>query len=215
MNRRHRETTQPPSRGLSALVVGLRGIGRQVALGLASLGVQKLTLIDAGRVDPAETATEGYFADDIGRYRRHATAEFCHRLNPGLAIETYARVSSRDLDPHTAVLVCGLTPPAEQAVWRQVRGRVAFYGSVHATARAVHVRIAWDPSSKARYERWFRRQDAGRRVIARLRPVPLHVAAVAAGLIVLQLSRFLAGRKPASNVRLDLCTLGLPARNLA
>ncbi len=215
MSRRHCKTTQVPSRDLSALVVGLHGIGRQVAAQLASLGLHGLTLIDAGRVCPAEVAAQGYFAADVGRCRRHATAESCHQRNPGLAIETYARVSSRDLDPHTAVLACGLEPRAEQAVWRHVRDRVAFYGSVHITARTIQIRIAWDSRSARRYERWLCRQDAGRRVIAGPRPIPLHVAAIAAGLVVLQLERFLAGGKPAHDVRLDLSTLGLPARNPA
>ena len=199
MSRSHRKLTD-----LSALVVGLHGIGRQVAQQLASLGLQKLTLIDAG-----------YFAEDLGRYRRHATGEFCHRFNADLAIETRTRVNSRKLDVHTAVLDCGLKLPAEQVVWRQLRDRVAFYGSVHATARMIQIRVVWDSRSARRYERWLRRQDAVHRVIAGPRPVPLHVAAVAAGLIVLQFERFMAGRKPASDVWLDLCTPRPPARNLA
>jgi len=210
MIRSHRKITNLP-----ALVVGLRGIGRQVALQLASLGVQTLMLIDAGRVDPAEAATDGYFAEDVGRCRRHATAGLCHQINPAMAIETNTRVSSHKLDLHTAVLVCGLEAPAEQAVWRQVCDRQAFYASVNITAYMIRIRVAWDSSSTRRYERWLHRQDAGHRVSAGLRPVPLHVAAVAAGLMILQFGRFLAGGKPASDVWLDLSTLRPPARNLA
>ena len=56
MSRRHRKTTQAASRDLSTLVVGLHEISRQVALQLATLGLQRLTLIDAGRVGTADCA---------------------------------------------------------------------------------------------------------------------------------------------------------------
>ena len=98
-----------------------------------------------------------------------------------------------------------LALPAEKVVWRQVRDRVAFYGSVHATARTIQIRIAWDPSSAASYARWLGREDSSHRD-AGSGSVPLNVAAIAAGLLVTEFTRFRCGRVSRPLIGLNLAT---------
>jgi hypothetical protein len=77
-----------------------------VAGQLAALGIGRLILIDAGLVSAKHHASEGYFAEDAGRQRVHATAELCHRLNPLLEVETRARSSIRQCVDVDAVFCC-------------------------------------------------------------------------------------------------------------
>ncbi|MBU0717569.1 MAG: hypothetical protein KJ749_04910 [Planctomycetes bacterium] len=74
------------------LVIGLAGVGRQVALQPTALGVEHLQLVDSKLVRRTQRIIAGYFAEDAGRRRQHATAELCHRLQPQLAMHTVARV---------------------------------------------------------------------------------------------------------------------------
>jgi len=100
----------------AAIVVGLGGVGRQLAMQLAALGVRRLLLVDAGRVSRREAAVECYFAEDVGRPKRHATAELCHRLNPQLDVHTSERFSPRRLTGNDVLFVCELDRAAAQTL---------------------------------------------------------------------------------------------------
>ena len=71
-----------------ATVIGVGAIGRQVAHQLASIGVPSLQLIDPDVVAVENLACQGYFEDDLGRSKVHATAEMCHQINPRLDLHT-------------------------------------------------------------------------------------------------------------------------------
>ncbi len=77
-----------------ATIIGLGGIGRQVALQLATLGMPRLQLVDAGVVTRRTQLREGYVYDDIGRPKVHAAAQACHQLNPKLEIHSVAETLS-------------------------------------------------------------------------------------------------------------------------
>jgi hypothetical protein len=77
-------------------------------------------------------------------------AEHRQRLSPRLAVETAPRLSCWKLDPGAAVVACGSALPAEMAVWQQLRGQVAFCGSVCARAGALRILTAWDVRSQTR-----------------------------------------------------------------
>jgi sulfur carrier protein ThiS adenylyltransferase len=51
---------------VTATVIGVGAIGRQVALQLASIGVPRLQLIDFDTVDMTNITTQGYRRQDVG-----------------------------------------------------------------------------------------------------------------------------------------------------
>lgn len=57
-----------------AVVIGVGAIGRQVALQLASLGVQRMTLFDHDHVAVENLAVQGYWPEDLGQAKVDATA---------------------------------------------------------------------------------------------------------------------------------------------
>jgi molybdopterin/thiamine biosynthesis adenylyltransferase len=52
-------------KNLTATVIGVGAIGRQVALQLAAIGVKSLHLIDFDVVDETNITTQGYAAEDV------------------------------------------------------------------------------------------------------------------------------------------------------
>ena len=60
---------------LTATVIGIGAIGRQVALQLAAIGIRKLHLVDFDRVDATNITTQGYLRSDVGTLKVHATAD--------------------------------------------------------------------------------------------------------------------------------------------
>ncbi len=62
-------------------VVGVGAIGRQVALQLASIGAEKLRLIDHDKVDASNICTQGYVTTDIGENKCIAVRWGINQIN--------------------------------------------------------------------------------------------------------------------------------------
>ena len=64
-------------------VAGLGGLGSNIAVSLARLGVGHLHLIDFDRVDVTNLNRQQYFADQVGMPKTEALRENLLRINPG------------------------------------------------------------------------------------------------------------------------------------
>ena len=60
---------------LTATVIGVGAIGRQVALQLAAIGTPRIQLIDFDIVELTNITTQGYQVHDLGRTKVEATAK--------------------------------------------------------------------------------------------------------------------------------------------
>src|SRR5687767_15353043 len=90
MDRFARQTGLVPRSVLEELpvtVIGVGAIGRQLALQLAALGVESLTLIDFDQVELTNITTQGYLAEDQGLAKVHAAGKAVLKINPLLHLE--------------------------------------------------------------------------------------------------------------------------------
>ncbi len=118
----------PPDRlqAVTATVIGVGAIGRQVALQLAALGVRHLQLIDFDTVEPTNITTQGYFNDDLGNLKVTATEQVIRQIDPAIQVTTVgdrfrARQQSGD-----AVFCCVDSIATRAAIWR-VLGRACSF----------------------------------------------------------------------------------------
>ncbi len=188
----------------SATVIGLGGIGRQIAMQLAALGVSRLQLIDPGVVSKKNHASEGYLHEDAGRPRVHATAYLCHQINPMLDINAVPRPAVRGTDLGEAVFCCHSAGPDWRAVaCRASREVVVVTCDVQAaTVRFDFVRGLGEPGT---------RLTDSHLLVPQIRHpvVPIQVATVAAGLCVQLFMRFQASGSHRWAARFDLGRLHL------
>ena len=63
-------------------IVGLGGLGSNVAVWLARIGVGKLTLIDFDKVELSNLNRQYYFLSDVGKYKAEALLEHLRQINP-------------------------------------------------------------------------------------------------------------------------------------
>src|SRR3954464_4529076 len=75
---------------LTATVIGVGAVGRQVALQLAAIGARRLQLIDFDQVDESNITTQGYLADDVGLLKVAALAAAIKRLDPSVEVDCVA-----------------------------------------------------------------------------------------------------------------------------
>lgn len=125
LKERHSPETQDCLNRGKVAIAGLGGLGSNVAISLARIGVGHLHLIDFDQVDLTNLNRQQYFLEHVGMYKTDALKEQLLRINPYLDIRTdCVRVTEKNLqelfcqediiceafdDPEAkALLVCGI-----------------------------------------------------------------------------------------------------------
>ena len=70
-------------------IAGLGGLGSNVAVALARLGVGRLIIADFDIIEQANLTRQHYFIDQVGQAKVNATSENLGRINPNVEIETH------------------------------------------------------------------------------------------------------------------------------
>ena len=143
----------PPDRlaACHVLVIGVGAIGRQVALQLAALGVQKMTLVDDDVVAIENLAPQGYWPEDLGQLKVAATGALCHRIQPDLALGIVATTFRRSLIPsgttnRQVVMMCVDSMRSRRWIWEAVRPRAACVIDGRMSAEVLRVLTSTQPS---------------------------------------------------------------------
>lgn len=68
-------------------ILGLGGLGSNIASSLARVGVGKLILADFDTVEPSNLNRQNYFINDIGKLKTSATEDNIKRINPFVDVE--------------------------------------------------------------------------------------------------------------------------------
>jgi len=77
-------------------ILGLGGLGSNIAISLARIGVGQLVLVDFDVVEPSNLNRQQYFIDDIGKYKTQAMYENISKINPFINIKTYNMLVNKE-----------------------------------------------------------------------------------------------------------------------
>lgn len=67
-------------------IAGVGGLGSNIALSLARIGVGTLKLVDFDVVEPSNLNRQQFFVDDIGKYKVDAMSEIINKVNPFIKV---------------------------------------------------------------------------------------------------------------------------------
>ena len=70
-------------------ILGLGGLGSNIAISLARIGVGKLVLIDYDVIEPSNLNRQQYYIDDIGKLKTEGMKEHIEKINPFLDVQTH------------------------------------------------------------------------------------------------------------------------------
>lgn len=73
-------------------IAGLGGLGSNVAISLARIGVGKLILVDFDVVEPSNLNRQQYFIKHIGMFKTDALKEILLQINPYVKLVTYNEI---------------------------------------------------------------------------------------------------------------------------
>lgn len=112
---------------LTATVIGVGAIGRQIALQLAALGVPRLQLIDFDIVELTNVTTQGYYCGDVGVPKVTATAQVIQHIDPTITVTTMLDRFRPRHEIGSAVFCCVDSIATRTALWRSVRKTCEFW----------------------------------------------------------------------------------------
>jgi sulfur carrier protein ThiS adenylyltransferase len=175
---------------ITATVIGVGAIGRQVALQLAAIGARRLELVDFDRVELTNVTTQGYLAGDVGQFKVDSTRRAVELIDPTISVRTVADRFRAKQSVGEAVFCCVDSISARAAIWRAVEHRSRFWADGRMLGDVIRVLTAVDCADRDRYaSTLFPQEDA--QVGQCTSRSTIYAAAVAAGLMVHQFSRWL------------------------
>lgn len=116
LEQRHGKTLQGKFSAATVAVCGLGGLGSNIAISLARVGIGKLILIDFDRVDISNLHRQQYKATQIGKYKAQALAENLLEIAPYLEVRAVtARITEENYMDllHDADVICEAFDNAE------------------------------------------------------------------------------------------------------
>ena len=212
---RQRDLVPPAALALyHVLVVGVGAIGRQVALQLAAMGADALTLVDDDTVAVENLAVQGFSPAEIGRTKVDAVAHGCRVLLPEIDLDVqhrrFTRSSDRDLPclrdplrPKLAVFAGVDAMAGRRIIFETVRHQASLYVDGRMAGETLRVLTSTSPGSDAYYPTTLFDD-------ARAHPAPctgrstLYAASIAAGLMLSRFALVLRDQHPSRDVLLQL-----------
>lgn len=199
---------------LTATVIGVGAIGRQVALQLAALGVRRLQLIDFDIVEPTNVTTQGYYDGDVGAPKVSATAQAIQQIDPTITVTTIVDRFRPRHETGTVVFCCVDSIETRAVIWRSVNALLAFWCDGRMLGEVIRVLSVTEAIGRDHYPTsLFTAVEAQPgRCTARS---TIYTANVAAGLMLHQFTRWLRGLPVDSDLTLNLLASELSTPELA
>ena len=216
---RQRELVPPERlRACHAVVGGVGAIGRQVAVQLAAMGINKLTLFDFDRVSAENLGPQAYWPADLGLAKVEATAAMCRSMHPPIDLTLHAQRFRRSdgrqfvASPEAlvALFACVDNIQTRQLIWESCRGRVSLFVDGRMNGEVLRVLAVAQPASDSYYDSTLFDPDEAHVGSCTARST-VYTATIAAGLMLTQFTRFLRGIPVERDLLLNLLASELSA----
>ena len=184
-------------------VIGVGAIGRQVALQLASIGVNRLQLIDFDKVEMTNVTTQGYQADDVGQFKVIATAQAIAQIDGEIMVDSFVDRYRPKHPVGSIVFCCVDSITARAAIWRALQHRTERWIDGRMLGEVIRILSASTTESRTHYaSTLFSQADA--QVGACTSKSTIYTATIGAGLMVHQFTRWLRGLRVDHDLSLNL-----------
>ncbi len=175
---------------LPVTIIGVGAIGRQVALQLASLGVESLTLVDFDEVELTNITTQGYLTEDLGLSKVAATARAVSKIDSQVHLELIEDRFRPQVPIGDAVFSCVDSITTRAAIWRSAGHRCRFWCDGRMLGETMRILTATEQHGRDQYPTTLFQQSEAQTGACTARGV-IYTACIAAGLMVHQFTRWL------------------------
>jgi sulfur carrier protein ThiS adenylyltransferase len=188
---------------LSATVIGVGAIGRQLVLQLAVIGTRRLQLVDFDTVDATNLTTQGYRQCDLGRPKVQAVAAAVRAHDPSIDLEEVLDRYRPRMSVSEAVFCCVDSIAARAAIWRSAGARSLFWADGRMLGEVIRVLTVTDEHSLKHYPSSFFVPTEAQAGSCTARST-IYAASIAAGLMVHLFTRWLRGLPVDADMSINL-----------
>lgn len=175
---------------VTATVIGVGAIGRQVALQLASIGTPRIQLIDFDTVDLSNTTTQGYRKHEVGWAKPFAASQAIGEIDPTINVERIEDRFRPRQEIGNAVFCCVDSITARTAIWRSAKSRAGFWADGRMLGEVLRILVVTDSNSEAHYASTLFAASEAQQGNCTSRST-VYAASIAAGIMVHQFTRWL------------------------
>lgn len=137
-------------------VVGVGGIGKQVALSLGMMGVPNLTLVDGDYVGPENLAVQGFQERHVDLEnpipKVDAVKEYILSHNSEVNVEVKNYMFRKNDKHGTIVFCCVDNMAARKLIWESVRNNIEIFIDGRMLGLTMRVLTVFDPESAKHYQ---------------------------------------------------------------
>jgi sulfur carrier protein ThiS adenylyltransferase len=173
-----------------ATVIGVGAIGRQVASQLAAIGLPWMQLVDHDVVEESNIASQGYFEDDLKRFKVHATADICQQTNPRLELYTINERFRRTTKIGNILFCCVDKIETRRLIWESVKDKVNFFCDGRMSAEVLRIVTACDDKSRQYYPQTLFTTEQAQAGPCTAKTT-IYCANIAAGFMLAQFTKYL------------------------
>ena len=188
---------------ITATVIGVGAIGRQVTLQLAALGVMKLQLIDFDTVEDTNVTTQGYDFEDIGQLKVDATVVAVQRIDPLIEVAGVPDRYRSRIEIGEAVFCCVDSISTRETIWRSASRKCRFWCDGRMLGEVIRVLTAADSVSRKHYPTTLFRQSEAQAGRCTAHGV-IYTANLSAALMTHQFTRWLREIPVDADISLNL-----------
>ncbi|MHA1951556.1 MAG: HesA/MoeB/ThiF family protein [Candidatus Thorarchaeota archaeon] len=186
-----------------ASVIGVGAIGRQVALQLTAMGIPWLQIIDPDTVDASNLASQGYFEQDLHKFKVETTALLCKQINSSVEFQWSKHAFRRSMEIGNVVFCCVDTIHTRKLIWEAVKDNASFFADGRMTAEVLRILTACDYDSRKHYPTTlFSSEEAF--VGPCTAKTTIYCANIAAGLMIAQFTKYLRQLPIDPDIQLNL-----------
>ena len=188
---------------VTATVMGVGAIGRQVALQLAALGIRNLRLIDFDTVELTNVTTQGYRQSDLGLAKILATKSALHEIDPTIDV---TMIRDRFRPRHCvgeAYFCCVDSISTRAAIWRAVNLTAQFWVDGRMLGEVLRILTVANGTGQEHYPTTLFAQSEAQVGSCTARST-IYTANIAAGLMLHQFSRWLRAATTDVDLTLNL-----------
>tara|TARA_R110000850_G_scaffold210127_3_gene336111 strand:- start:33912 stop:34577 length:666 start_codon:yes stop_codon:yes gene_type:complete len=175
---------------LTATVIGVGAIGRQVALQLAAIGTPRIQLIDFDSVESTNITTQGYRAQDLGQLKVDTTARAIQELDDSIQVTVIMDRYRVSVPVGEAVFCCVDSISARAVIWRSVNRKCDFWTDGRMLGETIRILTATQHHGMKQYAKTLFPQNEAQTGSCTSRST-IYAASIAAGLMVHQFTRWL------------------------
>ena len=177
---------------ITATVIGVGAVGRQVALHLAALGIRRLQLIDFDRVEPTNITTQGSLLNDLGLPKVEALSRAIGGIDPEIEVQTIEDRFRSRFDIGQVVFCCVDSISARTAIWRSAGERCRFWSDGRLLGEVMRVLVVAGENGREHYPTTLFPQAEAQTGRCTAQST-LYTASITSGLMLHQFTRWLRG----------------------